>query len=448
MELDTAKGVRDFPPEQKIERNKIIQKLINIFTLYGFSPLETPIIERLDVLTAKYAGGEEITKEIFKLKDQGDRDLCLRYDLTVPLARFIGMNPTIKLPFKRYQIGDVFRDGPIKLGRFRQFIQCDADIVGSKSMLADAQCISLGEDVFNALNIAVNIEVNNRKILDGILEYAGIPEEKRLTTILTIDKLKKILPEGIEKELAEKGLQQEMIKKIISAIKIEGTNNQKIDALKKIIKTPAGIEGIAEIEQLLSYCKKRNIIFAQYLARGLAYYTSTVYEIFAKKSTVTSSLAAGGRYDKMIGGFLQNKQEYPAIGISFGIEPITEVWKEQNTKEKSQKTVTQVYVIPIINKEAKTESKNNKGDNTINECIDLCKKLRENGISTDMDINGKGITKNLDYANQYNIPFVIILGKEELRQKKVKLKDMNSGKEELININDAIKRLVSKILSK
>ncbi|MBI5392943.1 histidine--tRNA ligase [Candidatus Woesearchaeota archaeon] len=443
MELDTAKGVRDFPPEQKIERDKIIQKLTNLFRLYGFSPLETPIIERLDVLTAKYAGGEEIIKEVFKLKDQGDRDLCLRYDLTVPLARFIGMNPTTKLPFKRYQIGDVFRDGPIKLGRFRQFIQCDADIIGGKSMLADAQCISLGEDIFNALNIAVNIEVNNRKILDGILEYAGVPEDKKLTTILTIDKLKKVQAEGVEKELTEKGLQQEVIKKIIFAINTPGTNKQKIDALKKIINTTAAAtnstakEGITEIEQLLSYCKERNVIFAPYLARGLAYYTSTVYEIFAKKNTVTSSLAAGGRYDKMIGGFLQNKQEYPAVGISFGIEPIIEVWKKQNADEKTQKTVTQVYIIPIINKE-------NKENNTVNECIELCKKLRENKISTDMDLNGKGITKNLDYANYYNIPYAIIVGKEEIKQKKIKLKNMISGKEELLSISDVIKKLITK----
>ena len=211
MELDTAKGVRDFPPEEKIVRNKIINKITSIFELYGFSPLETPIIERLDVLSAKYAGGQEILKEVFKLKDQGDRDLCLRYDLTVPLARYIGMNPRIKLPFKRYQYGDVFRDGPIKLGRFREFTQCDIDIIGSKSMLADAQCISVAEMVFSSLKFDITIEVNNRKVLDGILAYAEVPQDFWLPAILSIDKLKKIGKDGVSKELQDKGLDAKTI---------------------------------------------------------------------------------------------------------------------------------------------------------------------------------------------------------------------------------------------
>ncbi len=440
MELETAKGVRDFPPQEKIMRDKIIAKITSTFQLYGFSPLETPVLERLDVLSAKYAGGEEILKEMFKLKDQGERELCLRYDLTVPLARFVGMNPTLKLPFKRYQVGNAFRDGPIKLGRYREFIQCDIDIVGSKSMLADSQIITVVKHVFQVLELKIIIEVNNRKVLDGILFYANVPEDKWLSTILIIDKLKKIGKEGVSKELQLLGLNIESITKILETLSISGTNKQIIKQLKELLSkndqngqndnknvNKIGAEGMQEIEQLFDFCTAKNVIFSPSLARGLSYYTGTVFEAFAPKSKISSSLAAGGRYDKMIGNFLENKQEYPTVGIAFGIEPIIEVWKENNPKAIEQKTVTQVYIIPI---------------KTTKECITIADDLRKQGIPTDMDINERGISKNLDYANAYAIPFVLFVGNEELKQKKVKLKEMISGKEELLSIEQVVKKLI------
>src|SRR3989344_5019587 len=197
MEIQMTKGVRDIPPEEKIIKNKVVDTLKELFELYGFSPLETPILERLETLSSKFAAGEasDALKETFKLKDQGDRDLGLRFDLTVPLARFVSMNPNVKMPFKRYEMGTVFRDGPIKLGRYREFWQCDIDIVGSKSMLVEAEILAVMQTAFAKLGLDVTLKVNNRKLLNGILEQAGIKDGE--PSIIAMDKLDKIGKEGV-----------------------------------------------------------------------------------------------------------------------------------------------------------------------------------------------------------------------------------------------------------
>ena len=415
MELQLPKGTRDFNPELKIVRDKIVETLKNVYELYGFSPLETPIIERYETLSSKYAGGSEILKEIFKLKDQGNRELGLRYDLTVPLCRVIGMNPTIKLPFKRYQFGDVFRDGPIKKGRYRVFTQADADIVGCKEMTAETEIINLTLGVFERLNLDIIIKINNRKILNGILEYAGIKKEKE-EVILSIDKLDKFGKDIVKKELKEKKVPEESTKKIFDVISIKNSFNEKIKILKDKLKDN---EGINEVEKLFGLIEnKNNIEFDLSLARGLSYYTGTVFEVFLKNSEFKSSLAAGGRYDEIIGSFLNSKQEYRAVGISFGLDVLMDVI---NIKEK-KKTVAQVYIIPI---------------QTFKESLRIADKLRKKGIKTDIDLMGKGISKNLNYANAMQIPYVIFVGEDELRQNKVKLKDMKKGKEDLLNLEEA-----------
>jgi len=431
MDIDTPKGAKDFPPELKIPRQEIISKLIKIFETFGFSPLDTPIIERFDVLSAKYAGGAEILKETFKLKDQGDRDLALRYDLTVPLSRFLAMNPNLRLPFKRYQIGEVFRDGPIKAGRMRQFTQSDVDVVGAKSMLADAEFVKIAQAFFKEIDVDVIIEINNRKVLDGVLAGLQVPENKFIDVILAIDKLKKIDIKEIEKELQQKGIKGKLVDELLKIFSTKGTNTEKVEKLRKIIKTTTGIEGLNEIEQLLSYVDQKNVEFSISLARGLAYYTGTVFEVFLSKKekiNFTSSLAAGGRYDKMIGQFIGNNKEYPAVGISFGIEPITEVLKQKKQEKETdiKKTVTQVYIIPI---------------KTIKESLKIVEQLRNAGINADMDLNERGISKNLDYASALNIPFVLFVGSKELSEKKVKLRDMKTGKEELLKVDEAVSRL-------
>lgn len=429
FELDTAKGARDFPPEQKIARDKIVEKLKKIFELYGFNPLETPVFERLDVLTAKYAAGTEsdAAKEIFKLEDQGKRKLGLRFDLTVPFARFIGMNSKMKMPFKRYQIEKVYRDGPIKLGRYRELYQCDVDVVGSKSMLVEAELMSLAVKVFEDLGLDTVIKLNNRKILDAVMEFAGIPEEKRASAILIIDKFEKISKQEVEKEFAELGIDECSVAKLLGVINSTGSNEEILSNLKQFLKSQNGAEGLKEVEEILSYTNAmglKNIMFTPSLARGLGYYTGPIFEGFLREGEFKSSLCGGGRYDKLIGLYLNQNREYPACGISFGLEPIMEMLKQ---KEKEPiVNVSRVYIIPI---------------QTYNECLKIAKELRDNNIKTDMDISMKGISKNLDYANAYKIPFVLFVGQDEINSGKYKLKDMKSGEEQLLTISEVIEQL-------
>lgn len=424
MTVEMAKGVRDFSPEDKILREELISRLTNIFQRYGYSPLETPSIERLDTLTAKFAAGtdSDAVKEIFKLTDQGNRDLGLRFDLTVPFSRFIAMNPNLKMPFKRYEIGRVFRDGPIKLGRYREFWQCDVDIAGCSSVRAEAELILLALDAFKNLGLDAYIEVNNRKLLFGIMDYCNIPRDLRESVIISIDKIKKQGFESVKKELLEKGLTIDSIKKIIEVFQIKGTNQEIINAARQIISSELGLEGVNELDELFSYIgfiPSEKVIINLSLARGLTYYTGTVFEGFLRNSKIISSICGGGRYDSLIGLYAENAREYPAVGISFGLEPITDALKMLNPEQK--KTVTQLYIIPI---------------KTFKESLIIATKLREAGLNVDIDLMDKGVSKNLDYANSLKIPFVAFIGENELKEQKIKLKNMHTGKEELVNLEE------------
>ena len=423
MNLQNAKGTQDVPPEEKALKNQLAESLQKIFSLYGFYPLETPLIERYETLAAKFAAGEasDALKEIFKLKDQGDRDLGLRFDLTVPLARYIAMNPNLKMPFKRYEIGPVFRDGPIKAGRMRQFWQCDFDIIGSSSMVADAECLALFENGFEQLGIDVIIKVNNRKLLNGILEQVGITDKE--TTIVSIDKLDKIGEKGVTEELKTRGLNSKQIKAILTLINPQTS----LQTLKEEITAEEGIEGLKELSELFQYIEKMNlkkIKFEASLARGLAYYTGTVFEVYAKESKITSSLGSGGRWDNMIGNFMGGNRVIPAVGGSFGLVPIVETLKEKG--KISSGNLTKAYVIPI---------------NTINESLVIVQELRSSGIPAEISLGKKGVSKNLEFASSLKIPYVLILGEEELKKDKVLLRDMVSGTETLLSTKDIIRKL-------
>ncbi len=423
--LQLPKGTRDFLPEDKIVRDKIVALLKETFELYGYNPLETPALELYETLSSKYAGGSEILKETYSLTDNANRKLGLRYDLTVPFARVIAMNPSLKKPFKRYQIDRVWRDGPIKLGRYREFWQCDVDVVGVKSMLADAELLSLASNFFEKLRLEVTIYVNNRKLMNSILNFAGIQKEKQEEAILSIDKLKKIGINEVRKELEQKGISDESIAKVLSIFEMNGTNAELIEKLNSIIEEK---EGIKEIKELLEYAEEfgiKNVKLDISLARGLAYYTGTVLEVFINNGTISSSLAAGGRFDRMIGLFLGSKEEIPAVGMSFGLDVLTDAIK-LNKKEESKKTITEIYLAPI---------------GTQKECIKILDNLRKNGIKGDMDLIGKGITKNLDYADKMGIKYVIIIGPNELKEAKIKLKNMNSGEEKLISLKELVKEV-------
>lgn len=415
MDLQLPRGMRDFPPEEKILRDEVLATLKNVFELYGFSPLETPVVERWEVLSAKYSGGEEILKETFTLKDQGKRDLGLRYDLTVPLARFVGMNPTIKRPFKRYQIGTVYRDGPIKKGRTREFYQCDVDIVGSSSPLADAECVQVALDVFERLRVDVTVKINNRKALYELARAAQVPEELTEAAILSLDKLDKIGPAEVIREMTERGIGRASAERLLADI-------QDPDALKRG-------SGYKELEPVLEFLQDSRVVWTPSLARGLSYYTGTIYEVYAEKSSVTGSLAGGGRYDNMIGQFLGSTEKIPAVGISFGLEPILEVIKEQRRDLPLRKTVTQVCVIPF--------------KNLLGEGRRVCQELRRAGIKTNMELSGRGLSDGLKYANAYGIPFVVIVGPDEAAQGKVKLRDMRSGTEVLLTLQELVEKLKS-----
>lgn len=419
MALQLPRGTRDLKPEEAIVRNKILNTLKGIFELYGYSPLDTPVFERYDTLASKYAGGAEILKEAFKFNDQGKRELGLRYDLTVPMCRFVGMNPSIKMPFKRYAVGEVFRDGPVEKARYRQFMQCDIDIVGVKGMTADAEIILLTQRAFKKLGFEPVIEVNNRKLLNDLLEYCGAKKEKLEAAILSIDKLEKFGADLVKKELKDKGIDGDAISNILNIISIKGTNNEKIGNIKKMVTSS---EGLAEIEELISLLNilKVSVEFDVSLARGLSYYTGTVIEVYLKGSSVKSAVCAGGRYDKMIGSFL-GRGEYPAVGISFGMDRIYDAYTEKSKTGK--KTVTQVYIAPI---------------GTLNESLKIAEELRNENVKVDIDLTGKGPSKNLQYANSLGIPYVLLIGEEELKQGKVKLKDMNSGKEQLMGAEELI----------
>jgi len=420
MQMKNARGTRDISGEDAILRQKIVSTLKSVFELYGYNPLETPVLERYETLASKYAGGEEILKEVFKLKDQGNRELALRYDLTVPLARFVATNPNLKMPFKRYAVGNVFRDGPLKLGRYREFAQCDVDVVGSSSMTTDAEMVKIALDAFERLGLDVVAKVNSRKILDALLEKAGVSKEKAETVILSIDRLEKFGKETVEKELTDKGITTAVVKKLMQYITIQGNNKEKILKLKKIISD----SGLDEIEQVLKFAGNKNVEFDVSLARGLAYYTGTVFEVFLKKSEITSSVAAGGRYDNMIGNFVQNKRDYPAVGISFGLDVIADAMKLE--KKDNSKTVVKVYVISI-------------GENK--KAADLVEALRKKDINCDADYSGK-VGKAIDYADNYGVPFVIFVGKKEVKAGKVKVRDMKSGKEQLLSQDNAIKQIL------
>jgi len=428
MKFEKLKGTKDFAPEEKIVRQFVIDKIRVIFEKYGFSPLETSILERLDTLTSKFAGGDEIIKEIYKLKDQGKRDLGLRYDLTVPLARYIGLNPSLKMPFKRYEIGRVFRDGPIKLGRLREFWQCDVDVIGAKGMIAEAELLSLASEFFKEIGLKVSIRINNRKILNGIIEYSGINKDKE-GAILSIDKLEKYGIEEVKKELKGKGFSDKSVVTVLEAISINGSNDQILKSLSDKIKDKEGLEGVKEVEDLLGFLEmfKTEVSLDVSLARGLAYYTGTIFEVFISDGSFKSSLAGGGRWDDMIGKFLNSKREYPAVGISFGLEPICAILSKNNTK----KSVTQVYIAPI---------------GTLKECVIIASEFRKNGIRIEIDLIGRGPSKNLSYADSFKIPFVALVGEDEVKVKKIKIKDMRTGDENLLDIKEAIEKI--KIMSK
>ena len=426
--LELPKGTRDFSVQDKVLREKIINLIKKQCELYGFNPIETPVIEKYNTLAAKFAAGEEsdALKEIFKLTDNGKRELGLRFDLTVPFSRFFAMNKGLKIPFKKYQTGEVFRDGPIKTGRYREFTQFDPDIIGVKSVLADAEILSLGDSVFKKTNFNYYFEFNNRKIIDGVLTESKLNSTKWGSFTVSLDKMKKIGKSGVKKELLEKGFENETIDFCLKFLSKEEDNETTLTKLS-VLKSKQAVEGLTEIKKIISYLNSFGVIsgiFEPALARGLAYYTGPIWEFFLKDSIITSSVAGGGRYDELIGNYLGTNEIIPATGMSFGIETIIEAHKAVNANIK--KSVVDLYIIPIKCKE---------------KSLDILQKIREFDIKSDIDLLDRNLSNNLKYANSYGIPFVLIIGEKELKRNKYLLKNMQTGEEKLIELQE-IKQFV------
>ena len=423
-----VKGMRDFPPQEMILRQKVFAIVRNVFERYGFEPFETPAIELAKTLKGKY-GDEE--KLIYEFKDRGGRELALRYDQTVSLVRFITENPAIPKPFKRYEIGKVWRAEEVKRGRYREFYQCDIDTVGAKSSLADAEVIACALEAVEKLGLkGCYMRLNNRKVLYAIMEYAGVDKKKTIQAIRAIDKLDKLGKKGVKEELKKLKLKASVIKKIMEIISISGKPNEVILKAKKIIgKIKEGVEGLEELRELIEFLKYFNVkdvVVDLSLARGLDYYTGNIFELMSKDKKI-GSIGGGGRYDKLISKLSNQKVDLPAVGFSFGIERIIEIIKNSGVIP-IVKTVVDVYLLPV-------------NQNMIPKAIDIANKLREKGYNCAMDLMGRSISKQLEYTSTKGIKKVIIIGPKDLKNKKVTIKNMETGKEEKVSIKDIFNSL-------
>ena len=351
--------------------------------------------------------------------------MVLRNEFTISLARFIASNPEIKLPFKRYQIGQVFRDGPMKLGRYREFWQCDADCVGISDVSIDSQLLMLAQDIFKKLNLSVVIKLNNRLLLNAVLDKFSIDKDIQKEVIISIDKLDKIEISGVMEELSKKGISEQTTKEILNILNIDGNNQEKIEKLKLEL---GDCEGLQQIAKTLSMVDQANIVFSPSLARGLAYYTGNVFEVFLNdNSQLSSSLGGGGRYDDMIGGLTEKIEKVPAIGISFGLDTIFDTLKLLN-KIADVKSVVEIYLVAM-------------GDIARGKTLEYAQVLRKNSIKTDLDLQSKKLNKCLEYVNSNNIKWVGIVGEDEIKRDKIMLRNMQTGKQKLLSLKKVIKEI-------
>jgi len=456
MKPSIPRGTRDFGPAEMQKRNYIFSILRRNFELFGYEPIETPAMENIESLTGKY--GEEGDQLIFKIlnsriheskdkeklrkefelsldhsRNSGDlTEKALRYDLTVPFARYVVMNQhNLTFPFKRYQIQPVWRADRPQKGRYREFYQCDADIIGSDSLINELDLISLIDKSFSELKVPVLLKFNNRKILSAISEIINA-KDKIIEITIAIDKLDKIGKDGVVKELAEKGIDSVSIQKLTPLFDFKGSNADKVKILKTFCgENIIGKKGIEEIEYLLNNSKPSHatIELDITLARGLNYYTGTIFEVKANAGTFTPSILGGGRYDDLTGIFgLPNMS---GVGISFGVDRIYDVLEELNLFPDSISKVSSTKLLFAHFDERNRDF-----------CIPLANELRKNNISCEIypDVVKK-VAKQFDYANKKNIPFVCVIGSNEMQNKRYMLKDMAKGTQEEMSLEDIIKKL-------
>ncbi|MEJ2635953.1 MAG: histidine--tRNA ligase [Calditrichia bacterium] len=428
------KGTRDFLPEQMVKREYVINIIKQVFQKYGFEPLETPTIELFETLSGKY--GEEGDRLTYRFIDRGKREVGLRYDLTVPLSRVIAMYPQLPKPFKRYQIQPVWRADKPQKGRFREFYQCDVDVVGSPSMLADAEVVGVIYESLHKLKFSkFVIRLNSRKILSGITEISGAGSEQEVNVARAIDKMDKIGLEGVKNELLDRGIPNTGVEKILNILNISGTNEERLQKTGELLRdSEAGLQGIQEIRDLLHYLNLYNIpqeflLFDLYLARGLDYYTGPIFETVVEEPRI-GSITGGGRYDKLIGMF--SGREEPATGSSIGLERIITVMDELNMFPEHLQTPVQV-LITVFEKDSLSYS------------IKLANTLRQAGINTDLYTGTSKLRGQFGLANDKGIPLVLIAGPDEIGQNMVNIKDMRSGDQKAVK-NDQLVSAVRELL--
>lgn len=421
MELRNLKGTEDFLFKDQVVRNKIIDTLKQNFEKYGYMPIETPILNYYDLLALKYKEGDEILNEIYRLSDQGNRDIGLRYDLTVPFCKVVGMQKELRLPFRRYEIGKVFRNGPVKLGRTREFYQCDVDVVGIDGRLIETEQIVMTIEIFKCLGIDINVLYNNRKFMNGLLIEAGI-SNPTFGVIGILDKLDKVDRKTIYKMFNDEGIDNSIVDNIFN---IFGKSLEEYNVLYKNSSNELLKNGLNELNDVTDSLKKLNyldnITFDSYLSRGLEIYTGIVFEFRDKLKRLTGSLGAGGRYDKIITNFINDGNVYPAVGLSFGLEPIYVILKNEE-----KLSLVDYYIIPM---------------NTEIECLELASKMRDKGKRVLIEMNNRKIKKSFDYANKENIPYVIVIGENEIKENKITIKNMNEGSQEMIDIDEFLRRI-------
>ncbi len=449
------KGTRDFTPQVMVKRNFIFNTIKNVFQKFGYQEIQTPVMENLSTLTGKY--GDEGDQLIFKIINSGDylKDIslqaddsinsknllpkisekALRYDLTVPFARYVVMHQhEITMPFKRYQIQPVWRADRPQRGRYREFYQCDADVIGSNSLLNEAEFISIYDEVLSTLGLSdFSIKINNRKILSGIAQIIGKPELIVDMTV-AIDKLEKIGFEGVKTELLTRGFTEADIIKLQPIIELSGTNNKKIEALKAVLnESEIGLQGIAEIETVFNYSNKLNIQKAKIelditLARGLNYYTGCILEVKTNEVAM-GSIGGGGRYDDLTGMF--GLKGLTGVGISFGADRIFDVLEELNLFPDFAEAGTEVLICPF-------------GEAEELYALPLLQKLRSQNIKTELYPSGAKLKKQMQYANDKNIAFAIVIGSDELQNNSFTIKNMQSGNQQQLDEKGIIDFLKSK----
>ena len=448
------KGTRDFSPQEMVRRNYIFETISSVFKKYGYQEIQTPTMENLDTLTGKY--GDEGDKLIFKVLNSGDflskvpfqkltsqssqqittsiSEKALRYDLTVPFARYVVMHQNdISFPFKRFQIQPVWRADRPQKGRYREFYQCDADVVGSDSLLNEAEFVLIYHEALSKLGLKdFTIKINNRKILSGIAEIIGKPELIVDMTV-AIDKLDKIGFDGVTKELIERGFTAADIEKLKPVILLEGTNESKIENLKSVLKDSViGLTGIVEIETIISYLASLRPQTSDLrplplelditLARGLNYYTGAIFEVKTNEVAM-GSIGGGGRYDDLTGMF--GLKDLTGVGISFGADRIFDVLEELNLFPETSSESTRVM---ISNFDAGAEKY----------ALPMLQKLREAGINSEIYPSSAKLKRQLNYADDKKIPFVILVGSEEMETGLLSLKNMKSGEQQKMKIDEII----------